>query len=261
MMIAGAFRVFGTESNPLDNLAGRPATPMRRVLVVEDEQNIRDLVSRQLQRAGYNCLSVADGKEGLTLALKEPFDVVVLDLMLPGVDGMTLCRAIRSHGINRESPILMLTARRTERDKVAGLESGADDYVTKPFGVLELIARVAALTRRGRRAAPVAPAALRGHVAARDVELDPLKHTVRVRRAPVSLTPHEFELLYQLASRPGVVLTRKELLAAVWREQAFVTERSIDTLVRHLRRKIEEDAALPRLILTVWGYGYKFADP
>jgi DNA-binding response OmpR family regulator len=155
----------------------------------------------------------------------------------------------------------MLTARRTERDKVAGLESGADDYVTKPFGVLELIARVAALTRRGRRAAPVAPAALRGYVAARDVELDPLKHTVRVRRAPVSLTPHEFELLYQLASRPGVVLTRKELLSAVWREQAFVTERSIDTLVRHLRRKIEEDAALPRLILTVWGYGYKFVDP
>jgi DNA-binding response OmpR family regulator len=133
--------------------------------------------------------------------------------------------------------------------------------VTKPFGVLELTARVAALTRRVHRAQKQPNAAPRPPVRIHDVELSPAKHTVRVRELDVSVTPHEFELLYQLAAKPGVVLTRKELLAAVWRGQAFVTERSIDTLVRHLRCKIEHDPTSPQLILTVWGYGYKFRDP
>jgi DNA-binding response OmpR family regulator len=237
-----------------------PDSAARRVLVVEDERSIRELVSTQLHRAGYECLAVGDGHEGLARIQNERFDVVVLDLMLPGVDGITLCRAIREASINRDVPILMLTARRTESDKVLGLESGADDYVTKPFGVRELTARVEALTRRIHRAQGQSAAVPRTGLVAREVELDPVRHVVRVRRADVSVTPHEFELLYQLASKPGVVLTRKELLAAVWRGEAFVTERSIDTLVRHLRCKIEIVPTSPQLILTVWGYGYKFAD-
>ena len=231
-----------------------------RVLLVEDERSIRELVAQQLRRVGYECEAVGDGREGLTLSLSQPFDVVVLDLMLPNVDGMTICKTIRQQSINQHVPILMLTAKRAETDKVLGFESGADDYVTKPFGVLELTARVAALTRRAQRPAlePSTPA--RRRLSVHGVELDPVKHTIRVRDREASLTPHEFELLYRLASQPGVVMTRQQLLAAVWNGQAFVTERSIDTLVRHLRRKVEEDAAAPQLILTVWGYGYKFAD-
>ena len=232
----------------------------RRVLVVEDERSIRELVSQQLHRAGYECCEAADGRRGLELMLTEPFDAVVLDLMLPGMDGITLCRTVRQDGINRDVPILVLTARRTESDKVLGLESGADDYITKPFGVRELTARIAALTRRVQRAQVPLGSSSRQALVSHEVELDPAKHLVRVRGSDVSVTPHEFEVLYQLASRPGVVLTRKELLASVWRGQAFVTERSIDTLVRHLRCKIERDATSPQLILTVWGYGYKFKD-
>jgi DNA-binding response OmpR family regulator len=231
-----------------------------RVLLVEDEGSIRDLVSTQLKRAGYDCYAVADGREGLQLLLEEPFDVIVLDLMLPNVDGLTICRTIRRQGANQESPILMLTARRAELDKVEGLQSGADDYVTKPFGVAELTARVGALTRRARRAQAHANAPARRPCATHGITLDPAKHAVRVRDAEVRLTPHEFELLYQMALQPDVVFSRKELLAAVWRGQAFVTERSIDTLVRHLRCKIEEDPASPKLLVTVWGYGYKLVD-
>ena len=231
-----------------------------RVLLVEDELPIRELVSKQLRKEGYQCVAVGDGREGLQLLLDQPFDVVVLDLMLPNVDGLTICRTIRQQGVNRESPILMLTARRAESDKVEGFQSGADDYVTKPFGVAELTARVGALTRRAQRAQAHAASAARRPCTVQGIALDPVRHTARVRNADVMLTPHEFELLYQLASQPGVVFSRKELLAAVWRGQAFVTERSIDTLVRHLRCKIEKDPADPRLIVTVWGYGYKLED-
>jgi two-component system OmpR family response regulator len=229
------------------------------VLLVEDERSIRELVSAQLCRAGFDCQAVGDGQEGLRRLLQEPFDAIVLDLMLPHVDGVTICRTIRQRGINRDAPILMLTARIAESEKVLGLQSGADDYMTKPFGVLELTARIEALTRRASRALAQGAAAARHAVASHGVELDPVQHTVRARGRDIAVTPHEFELLYQLASQPGVVLSRKALLEAVWRGQAFVTDRSIDTLVRHLRCKVEEDAAAPRLIVTVWGYGYKFA--
>ena len=235
-------------------------TSTGRVLLVEDEKSLRELVAQQLRRVGYDCEAVADGREGLALSLSRPFDVVVLDLMLPNVDGITICRTIREQGVNQHVPILMLTAKRAESDKILGFESGADDYVTKPFGVLELTARVAALTRRAQRPALAPAIPPRRRLSVHGVDLDPVKHTIRVRQHEVSLTPHEFELLYQLASQPGVMLTRQQLLKAVWNDQAFVTERSIDTLVRHLRCKVEEDSAAPCLILTVWGYGYKFAD-
>ncbi len=239
-----------------------PASPVesrRRVLVVEDEQRIRELVCRQLECAGYESHGVADGRDGLQRLLAESFDLVVLDLMLPGIDGLTICRTVRREGVNRDVPILILTARRAESDKVEGFDGGADDYVTKPFGIHELTARVAALTRRVGRPHHAAAPPPRGPLAVNGVELDPLKHTVCVRQTPVSLTPHEFELLFQLASHAGVLFTRQQLLALVWHGEAFVTERSVDTLVRHLRSKIEADPASPALILTVWGYGYKFA--
>jgi DNA-binding response OmpR family regulator len=227
-----------------------------RVFIVEDEPRIRDLVREELSRAGYDCQAVGDGNEGLQRLLRDRFDVVVLDLMLPGIDGLMICRTIRQRGPNRDAPVLMLTARREELDKLSGFDSGADDYVTKPFSVLELIARVAALRRRAGRQPGIEPQ--RESLSIGGVHLDPSRHMVSVRRTVVDLTPHEFELLYRLASQPGVLFTRKELLGAVWRGQAFVTERSIDTLVRHLRSKIEIDPRQPRLILTVWGYGYKF---
>jgi DNA-binding response OmpR family regulator len=231
----------------------------RTVLVVEDEQNIRDLVCLHLELEGYDCFPVGDGREAMTLASEKPYDLIILDLMLPGVDGVTITRAIRRHGPNRSAPILMLTARREESDKVMGLDSGADDYLTKPFGVRELIARASALTRRSR--APLEDGD--GDTRVIDIhglELDPSRRSVRARGMPLDVTRQEFHLLYVLASNPGIVFTRDRLLSKVWQEQAFVTGRSVDTLVKRLRKKIEVDPADPQLILTVWGDGYKFAD-
>ena len=152
----------------------------KRVLVVEDERNIRDLVCLHLGLEGYECVPIADGKEAMALAAEKPFDLIILDLMLPNMDGVTICRAIRRHGPNRDAPILMLTARREEADKVMGLDSGADDYLTKPFGVRELIARAAALMRRAR--APLARAPSDGRpLTVHEVELDPARRGVRVR--------------------------------------------------------------------------------
>jgi DNA-binding response OmpR family regulator len=231
----------------------------KKVLVVEDEKHIRELVCLHLGLEGYECVPVADGQEAMKLASDKSFDLIVLDLMLPGLDGVTICRAIRRHGPNRDAPILMLTARREEADKVMGLDSGADDYLTKPFGVRELIARAAALTRRAR--APMATAPSDGRpLNTHDVELDPARRAVRVRGESIEVTRQEFNLLYLLASNPGIVFTRERLLSKVWQEQSFVTGRSVDTLVKRLRKKIETDPAEPKLIITVWGDGYKFAD-
>jgi DNA-binding response OmpR family regulator len=231
----------------------------RKVLVVEDEKNIRDLVCLHLGLEGYECVPVADGKEAMLLASERCFDLIVLDLMLPGMDGVTITRAIRRHGPNRDAPILMLTARREEADKVMGLDSGADDYLTKPFGVRELMARAAALMRRAR--APMAGGDAESRpVSIQGVDLDPARRGVRVRGASIDVTRQEFNLLYVLASSPGIVFTRERLLSRVWQEQSFVTGRSVDTLVKRLRKKIEVDPADPKLILTVWGDGYKFAD-
>ena len=232
---------------------------MPRVLVVADEPNIRDLVCLHLGLEGYECVPIGDGKEAMTMASDTPFDLIILDLMLPGIDGVTMTRAIRRHGVNRDAPILMLTARREEADKVMGLDSGADDYLTKPFGVRELIARAAALMRRAR--APLTGAKGEGRsIDVRGVELAPSRRAVRVRGSGVEVTRQEFNLLYVLASNPGIVFTRERLLAKVWQEQSFVTGRSVDTLVKRLRKKIESDPANPTLIVTVWGDGYKFAD-
>ena len=185
-----------------------------RILVVEDEPNIRDLVCLHLGLEGYECVPVADGKEAMALAGDKLFDLIILDLMLPGVDGVTITRALRRHGPNRDTPILMLTARREESDKVMGLDSGADDYLTKPFGVRELMARIGALMRRHhRRPAEAVPSPV---VDVGELSLDRERRTATVRGGRIELTKQEFDLLYLMASRPGSVFTRAALLQEVW---------------------------------------------
>jgi DNA-binding response OmpR family regulator len=230
-----------------------------RALVVEDEPNIRELISLHLGLEGLQVTTAVDGESALKLAGSDPFDVVVLDLMLPKIDGVTVCRAIRREGSNADVPILMLTARGEEADKVVGLESGADDYVAKPFGIRELLARIEALLRRQRRASE-SPAAPAPRIAAGALALDVEKRQATVRGTPVELTRQEFDLLALLAARPGMVFSRAALLQQVWRGDAYVTERTVDTVVSRLRRKVELDAQNPEMILTAWGVGYKFAD-
>jgi DNA-binding response OmpR family regulator len=232
-----------------------------RVLIVEDEPHLRELVVLHLGLEGLTPTAIGDGNEALRLMRAEEFDLVVLDLMLPGLDGVTLCRAIRREPLNGDVPILMLTARREESDKVLGLESGADDYLTKPFGVRELVARARALLRRPR--ASKLASALPGTdkvVKAAGVEVDPARRLARIDEREIELTSHEFDLLYLLASNRGIVFSREALVQRVWGGDTHVTERSVDTLIKRIRRKIEPDADEPRFILTVWGTGYKFAD-
>jgi two-component system OmpR family response regulator/two-component system alkaline phosphatase synthesis response regulator PhoP len=211
-----------------------------------------------LRLEGLEAVAAADGTEGLDRARSSPFDLVILDLMLPGLDGVTVCRAIRRDGENSEVPILMLTARREESDKVVGLDSGADDYLTKPFGIRELIARVRALLRR--RTARLEHIAHASPVTAGGLTVDPSRRMARLVDRDVDLTAHEFDLLYVLASNRGIVFSREALLQRVWGSETHITVRSVDTLIKRVRKKIEDDGADPRLILTVWGAGYKFAD-
>ena len=234
---------------------------MARVLVVEDDEHIRDLIVLHLGLEGLEAEAVGDGQVALARAGSAPFDLIILDLMLPHVDGIAICRAVRREGPNQDVPILMLTARREESDKVLGLESGADDYLAKPFGIRELVARVRALLRRPRRSQIQAEAA--GGDRALDIRglhIDPSRRQVRVGADDVDLTAQEFKLLHVLATHPGIVFSREALLTRVWPDHTYVTERSVDSLVKRLRRRIERDPANPEIILTVWGSGYKFAD-
>jgi len=229
-----------------------------RVLVVEDDQHIRELVLLHLGLEGFTTAASGDGAEALQVARTERFDLIVLDVMLPGLDGVTVCRAIRREPHLKDVPILMLTARREESDKVNGLESGADDYLTKPFGVREFVARVRALLRRRRAAANAS--AHHTPVSIGELHVDPARRLARVQGQEVDLTAHEFDLLYVLASSRGIVFSRDALVQRVWGGDTHITERSVDTLIKRLRKKVENDPAEPRYILTVWGTGYKFAD-
>jgi DNA-binding response OmpR family regulator len=231
----------------------------RQVLVVEDEAAIRELLRLHLALGGFEVAEVTDGARALAVGRTTRFDLIVLDVMLPGIDGVTLCRAYRSEGVNLATPILMLTARDTESDKVLGLESGADDYLTKPFGIRELMARVGALLRRTTRPA-VARRERSTALDSHGVFLDQEKRAAAVRGEPIELTRQEFDLLFLLVTHPGIVFSRDALLTRVWGGDRYVTDRTVDTVVSRLRRKIERDAQDPELILTAWGVGYKFAD-
>jgi len=233
---------------------------MPHVLVVEDDPHIRELVALHLGLDGLETTLVRDGREALARLSASPVDLVVLDLMLPGVDGLTVCRAMRRQGPNTDTPVLMITARGEEADTVLGLETGADDYLAKPFGVREFMARVRALLRRPRAAATPGLADGGRAVHVHGVDIDPAKRRVVVRGAEVELTAQEFRLLHLLATHPGIVFSREALVARVWPDNTFVTPRSVDTLVKRLRKRIEIDTETPSLVLTVWGAGYKFAD-
>jgi DNA-binding response OmpR family regulator len=241
-------------------------TDALRVLVVEDEPNIRELVCLHLGLEGYVCEGQSDGQDALARTESERFDLLVLDVMLPGLDGVSLCRAVRRGTMNRDVPILMLTARSQESDKVIGLESGADDYLTKPFGVRELVARTRALLRRPRRTVAASALLDAGEDAAgppvriHGIDIDLARRRVRIEGRDIELTDQEFRLLHLLATHAGIVFSREALLTKIWRGDTYVTVRSVDTLVKRLRRRIEADPANPRFLLTVWGVGYKFAD-
>ena len=235
---------------------------MAKVLVVEDDAHIRELIVLHLGLEGLESTAVEDGQDALARASTQPFDLIILDLMLPGIDGIAITRAVRREGPNQDVPILMLTARREESDKVLGLESGADDYLAKPFGIRELVARARALLRRPRRSQLQAetPSAAERPVDIHGLHIDPARRRVRVRGEELDLTAQEFRLLHVLATHPGIVFSREALLTRVWPDHTYVTERSVDSLVKRLRRRIEQDPAAPEIILTVWGSGYKCAD-
>jgi DNA-binding response OmpR family regulator len=234
--------------------------PRGRALIVEDEAPIREIVRLHLSLAGFETAEVADGREALHRLRADRFDLVVLDVMLPGVDGVTLCRTLRSGGPNQRAGVLMLTARDTELEKVLGLESGADDYLTKPFGVREFMARVTAILRRASGGSSGPEGTSTGIVTASDLTLDPDRRQARVRGDLVDLTRQEFDILYLLASRRGIVFSRAAMIAKVWGGDTYVTERTVDSVVSRLRRKIERDPNDPEMLLTAWGVGYKFAD-
>jgi len=222
----------------------------QRVLVIDDEAHIRELLRLYLTRDGFEVILAEDGETGLRLAAEEAVDLVVLDVLLPRKDGWQVCRELRGRG---RVPILMLTARDDEADIVVGLELGADDYVTKPFGPRELVARARALLRRSRE--PEAPA---DRLQFPDFSLDLTARDLVVRGRPVACPAKEFDLLWLLASNPRRVYTRDQLLDAVWGTQEYIEARTVDVHVHRLREKLEPEPSRPRYLLTVWGIGYKF---
>jgi DNA-binding response OmpR family regulator len=223
---------------------------MPTVLVVDDESIVRDVVVRYLRREGYRTLEAADGDTARALVERERPDLVVLDLMLPGTDGLAVCRWIRGHS---QLPVIMLTARGEEADRIVGLELGADDYVTKPFSPRELAARVKTVLRR----ASPSPAG-DGVLTFDELELDAGAREVRKRGEPVRLTAREFDLLWFLASHARKVFSRDQLMSRVWGYEAALDTGTVTVHVRRLREKIEDEPSRPRRLETVWGVGYRF---
>jgi DNA-binding response OmpR family regulator len=231
-------------------MKGRPT-----VLLVDDEESIQKVLTYPLEREGYRVVQARDGEEALERYRAESIDLVVLDLMLPRLDGLAVCRRLREE--RSAVPIIMLTARGDEGDKVLGLELGADDYITKPFSIREFMSRVRALLRR----AQLPPAGTRTEMLELDgIRIDIARRTVEAQGAPVQLTYLEFELLRMLAASPGRVFTRKDLLDELWGGSEYRDPRTIDVHVRHLREKLERDPSEPELIFTVRGAGYRFRD-
>jgi phosphate regulon transcriptional regulator PhoB len=226
---------------------------MKRALLIEDDRDIVELVRYNLEREGFQVASAMDGATGLVQVRKTPPDILLLDLMLPKLSGLEICKEIRRDQALNRLPILMLTARGEEADRVVGLEMGADDYVTKPFSPRELVARVKALLRRAEP-----PGETQRTIESRGLTIDPSSYRVTHEGKPVTLSTLEFRLLYYLATRPNRVYTRDQLLDAVWGTERFVTPRSVDVYIRRLREKVEVDADQPVFLKTVRGAGYMF---
>ncbi len=232
-------------------------TPQRRFLVVEDETDLGNLIKLYLQDFQAEIVVVERGDLGLHKALHEHWDLMILDLRLPGMDGLEVCRAMRGKGV--EFPLIMLTARSTELDRVLGLELGADDYLTKPFSSLELAARVRALLRRSSRpqhADQQEPDTIK----IKQLVLDKLQHRVRLNHLDIELTAREFDLLWFFARHPGRVFNRSELLDNVWGYGHEGYEHTVNSHINRLRAKIERNPSAPEYLLTVWGVGYKFCE-
>lgn len=230
--------------------------PAKRVLIVEDDAHIAELLRTHLHDEGYAVTHAADGDAGVRELARGPWDALILDLMLPGVDGLEICRRARSAA--RYTPIIITSARSSEMHRILGLELGADDYLAKPFSVLELVARVRALLRRSEAMARNARIDA-GRLDLGNLGIDPVAREVRLDGRPVELTPREFDLLYFFARHPGRVFTRLDLLNQVWGYRHDGYEHTVNTHINRLRMKIEADPAQPRRILTVWGRGYKLA--
>ena len=230
------------------------------ILVAEDQTDIRELLVMNLRAAGYDVTAVADGPAALAHESERESDLLLLDLMMPGLDGLDVCKALRARG--RSTPILMLTAKSTELDRVLGLELGADDYLTKPFSLAELLARVKALLRRADllRAAQVQSAAEPRTLHNGELEIQPAKRQVRFAGKAIDFTALEFDLLLHFASHPGHVFSRGQLLNAVWGYTHDGYEHTVTTHINRLRAKLEADPMRPELILTVRGAGYKMRD-
>ena len=225
------------------------------ILLVDDEESVQKLLTYPLERDGYRVVQARDGEEALRRFGEEPVDLVVLDVMLPKLDGLEVCKRLRAES---SVPVIMLTARDDEVDKVLGLELGADDYITKPFSIREFRSRVRAVLRRA--ATPRHDARDADTLEMDDLRIDPARRVVELGGTPIELTYVEFELLRTLAARPGRVFSRQALLEALWGSSDYRDPRTIDVHIRHLREKIEQDAGDPRYLLTVRGAGYRFRE-
>jgi DNA-binding response OmpR family regulator len=228
-----------------------------RILLVDDEQSVQTLLSYPLRKEGYDVVQAFDGREALARFGEASFDLVVLDVMMPRLDGLEVCRRLRARSA---VPIIMLTAKAEEIDKVLGLELGADDYITKPFSLREFRSRVKAALRRAQMAQQAEPSDGDEPLEVLDLRVDLAKRTVRVRGEDVTTTFVEFELLAALATAPGRVWTRDMLLERIWGDSAYRDPRTIDVHIRHLREKLERDAKDPEYLFTVRGVGYRFRD-
>ena len=226
-----------------------------RILLVDDEQAVQTLLTYPLRRDGYEVIAAGDGQEALRRFAEQRFDLVVLDLMLPKLDGIEVCRRMRSRS---QVPIIMLTAKGDEIDKVVGLEMGADDYITKPFSMREFRSRVKAALRRSRM--PGAGQAVAEPINIGDLHIDFERRAVTVRSEPVQLTFVEFEILGALARAPGRVMSRETLLQHVWGDSDYRDPRTVDVHIRHLREKVERQSRSPEYLLTVRGVGYRFRE-
>ncbi len=225
------------------------------ILIVDDEPGIVRLISMYLEREGYGTITARSGAEALDMVARLSPPLVILDIMLPDIDGWEVCREIRRHS---DTPIIMLTARDEDEDKIVGLEMGADDYVTKPFVPRELVARVKVILRRTRQSSADTKSDALDLGA---LTIDPARREVYLEGAPIQLRAKEFDLLLELARKPGIVFEREKLLQDVWGYDFFGDSGTIDVHVRRLRAKLNDDSSNPRFIETIWGRGYRFKDP
>jgi phosphate regulon transcriptional regulator PhoB len=230
---------------------------MTKILVIDDEKDIVELIAYNLEKEGFSVLKAYDGEEALRLVKEQRPDLLILDLMLPRISGLDVCKSIRNNPATANTPIIMLTAKADEIDKIVGLEMGADDYITKPFGIKELVARVRAMLRRMRDSNKEQ---LKEVFRSGNLQINYASYEVRLDGKKILLSPTELKLLFFFSQHPGRVYSREQILNNVWNDDTFVTPRTVDVHIKRLRSQIEKDTENPQYIVTVRGIGYKFAE-